>query len=89
MQVIYCRDKLGIDPEKLNVNGGSIAVGHPYGMTGARLTGHAPDRGPPAQGEIRRRDHVRRRRHGRRGPARNRPLIGTEAGTATHIGGFS
>ena len=41
MQVIYCRDKLGIDPEKLNVNGGSIAVGHPYGITGARLTGHA------------------------------------------------
>ena len=40
MQVIHCRDKLGIDPEKLNVNGGSIAVGHPYGMTGARLTGH-------------------------------------------------
>jgi acetyl-CoA C-acetyltransferase/acetyl-CoA acyltransferase len=41
VQVIYCRDKLGINPEKLNVNGGSIAVGHPYGMTGARLTGHA------------------------------------------------
>src|SRR6185436_654649 len=41
VQVIYCRDKLGIDPEKLNVNGGSIAIGHPYGMTGARLTGHA------------------------------------------------
>jgi acetyl-CoA C-acetyltransferase len=40
VQVIYCRDKLGIDPAKLNVNGGSIAVGHPYGMTGARLTGH-------------------------------------------------
>ena len=40
VQVLYCRDKLGIDPEKLNVNGGSIAVGHPYGMTGARLTGH-------------------------------------------------
>ena len=40
VQVIYCRDRLGIDPEKLNVNGGSIAVGHPYGMTGARLTGH-------------------------------------------------
>jgi acetyl-CoA C-acetyltransferase/acetyl-CoA acyltransferase len=40
VQVIYCRDKLGIDPEKLNVSGGSIAVGHPYGMTGARLTGH-------------------------------------------------
>jgi acetyl-CoA C-acetyltransferase len=41
VQVIYCRDKLGIDPEKLNVDGGSISVGHPYGMTGARLTGHA------------------------------------------------
>ena len=41
VQVIYCRDKLGIDPEKLNVNGGSIAMGHPYGMTGARLAGHA------------------------------------------------
>lgn len=40
VQVIYCRDKLGIDPEKLNVNGGSIAMGHPYGMTGARLAGH-------------------------------------------------
>jgi acetyl-CoA C-acetyltransferase len=41
VQVLYCRDKLGIDPEKLNVNGGAIAVGHPYGMSGARLTGHA------------------------------------------------
>ncbi len=40
VQVIYCRDKLGIDPDKLNVNGGSIAIGHPYGMTGARLAGH-------------------------------------------------
>ena len=40
-QVIYCRDKLGIPDERLNVNGGAIAVGHPYGVTGARLTGHA------------------------------------------------
>ena len=40
VQVIYCRDKLGIDPLKLNVNGGSISMGHPYGMTGARLAGH-------------------------------------------------
>src|ERR1035437_1946737 len=38
-QVLYCRDKLGIDPEKYNVNGGAISVGHPYGMTGARLVG--------------------------------------------------
>jgi acetyl-CoA C-acetyltransferase len=40
-QVIYCRDKLGIPMEKLNVDGGSIAIGHPYGMSGARMTGHA------------------------------------------------
>ena len=39
-QCLYCRDQLGIDPEKFNVNGGSISIGHPYGMTGARLTGH-------------------------------------------------
>ncbi|EAQ37610.1 thiolase [Nitrobacter sp. Nb-311A] len=41
VQVIYCRDRLGIDPDKLNVDGGAIAVGHPYGMSGARLAGHA------------------------------------------------
>jgi acetyl-CoA C-acetyltransferase len=40
-QVIYCSDKLGIPMEKLNVDGGSIAIGHPYGMSGARMTGHA------------------------------------------------
>lgn len=40
-QVIYCRDQLGIPPECLNVNGGAIALGHPYGMSGQRLTGHA------------------------------------------------
>ncbi len=40
-QVLYCRDKLGIDNEKLNVNGGSIAIGHPFGMSGARMVGHA------------------------------------------------
>ena len=40
VQVIYCRDKLGIPNELLNVNGGSISIGHPYGMTGARCTGH-------------------------------------------------
>ncbi|WP_336985451.1 acetyl-CoA C-acyltransferase [Altererythrobacter aquiaggeris] len=41
VQVIYCRDRLGIDNDILNVNGGSISIGHPYGMTGARCTGHA------------------------------------------------
>ncbi|HEY4076306.1 MAG TPA: acetyl-CoA C-acyltransferase [Rhizomicrobium sp.] len=39
-QTIYCMDKLGLDPEKTNVNGGAISIGHPYGMTGSRLTGH-------------------------------------------------
>jgi acetyl-CoA C-acetyltransferase len=41
VQVLYCRDTLGIDNDILNVNGGSISIGHPYGMTGARCTGHA------------------------------------------------
>ncbi len=40
-QCLYCRDTLGIDPEKLNVDGGAIAIGHPFGMTGSRLVGHA------------------------------------------------
>ncbi|HKF58773.1 MAG TPA: thiolase family protein [Blastocatellia bacterium] len=39
VQVVYCRDRLGIDPDKLNVNGGSIAIGHPFGMTGSRMVG--------------------------------------------------
>jgi acetyl-CoA C-acetyltransferase len=41
VQVLYCQDQLGIPDDKLNVNGGAISVGHPYGMSGARLTGHA------------------------------------------------
>jgi acetyl-CoA C-acetyltransferase len=41
VQVIYCRDRLGIPNDRLNVNGGAIAIGHPYGMSGSRLTGHA------------------------------------------------
>ena len=41
VQVVYCRDRLGIPMEILNVDGGSIAIGHPYGMSGARMTGHA------------------------------------------------
>jgi acetyl-CoA C-acetyltransferase len=41
VQVLYCRDKLGIDDSILNVNGGAISVGHPYGMSGARMVGHA------------------------------------------------
>ncbi len=41
VQVLYCRNRLGIDNEKLNVNGGAISIGHPYGMSGARMVGHA------------------------------------------------
>jgi acetyl-CoA C-acetyltransferase len=41
VQVLYCMDRLGIPHERLNVNGGAIAVGHPYGVSGARLVGHA------------------------------------------------
>ena len=41
VQVLYCRDKLGIPNDRLNVDGGAISVGHPYGMSGARLVGHA------------------------------------------------
>jgi len=41
VQVIYCQQRLGIDPQRLNVNGGAISIGHPYGMSGARLVGHA------------------------------------------------
>jgi acetyl-CoA acetyltransferase family protein len=40
-QALYCRDQLGINPEQYNVDGGAVAIGHPYGMTGARLVGHA------------------------------------------------
>jgi acetyl-CoA acetyltransferase len=41
VQVVYCRDELGIPTDRLNVDGGAIAVGHPYGMSGTRLAGHA------------------------------------------------
>jgi acetyl-CoA C-acetyltransferase len=41
VQVLYCRDRLGIPDERLNVNGGAISIGHPFGMSGARMTGHA------------------------------------------------
>ena len=41
VQVLYCRDRLGLANENLNVNGGSVAIGHPFGMTGSRMVGHA------------------------------------------------
>ena len=41
VQVLYCRDRLGIDNDILNVDGGAVSIGHPYGMSGARMVGHA------------------------------------------------
>jgi acetyl-CoA C-acetyltransferase len=41
VQVVYCRDKLGLPMERLNVDGGAISIGHPFGMSGARMVGHA------------------------------------------------
>ena len=52
VQVIYCRDKLGIDNSKLNVNGGAIAIGHPYGMSGSRMVGHALIEGKRRGGKL-------------------------------------
>jgi acetyl-CoA C-acetyltransferase len=51
-QVLYCRDRLGIDPDKLNVNGGAISIGHPYGMSGARMVGHALIEGKRRGGKL-------------------------------------
>ena len=73
-QVLYCMDRIGIPHEKLNVDGGAISIGHPYGMSGARMTGAHSSRRTAAQGEARRRHDVRRRRHGRGRPVRIHPL---------------
>ena len=75
VQVIYCRDRLGIDPEKLNVNGGSISIGHPFGMTGSRMVGTIANEMVRRKSALRRRDDVRRRRPGRGGFVRSGSLV--------------
>jgi acetyl-CoA C-acetyltransferase len=67
-QSIYCTRKLGLDPAKVNVNGGAIAIGHPFGMSGARLAGHALLEGRRRGAKARGGHHVRGGRHGRRRP---------------------
>ena len=71
-QVIYCRDKLGIPDELLNVDGGAISIGHPYGMSGSRMVGPRLDRRQAAQSQIRRHNHVCWWRHGRGRTVRGR-----------------
>ncbi|MFI8588588.1 hypothetical protein ACIGG9_27540 [Pseudonocardia alni] len=80
-QAVCCRDALGIDPPRFNVSGGAIAIGHPYGTTGARLVGHALLGGRRRAAPPRRRHHVRRRWHGRRRPL-PAPLTGCEVAHA-------
>ncbi len=74
-QSLYCRDTLGIDPEKVNVNGGAIAIGHPFGMSGARLVGPCAAGRPPPQGALCGGDDVRRGRHGLRRAVRDQSGI--------------
>ena len=69
-QALYCRDRLGIDPERYNVNGGAISVGHPYGMTRRPHGRPRADRGQAPRRALRRHVHVRRWRHGRCRPVR-------------------
>ena len=71
-QVVYCRDRLGMPMDRLNPNGGSIAIGHPFGMTGSRLVGTHRRRDASPRRSLWRRHDVRRRRTGRGGAVRTR-----------------
>ena len=90
-QVLACVGELGIDEERLNVNGGAIALGHPLGCTGARLTTTLAARAAPPRRPLRHRDDVRRRRPGPGDRVRRIPAASTtrshQASLTTHMGG--
>ena len=79
-QIVPCRDELGIDPEKLNPFGGAIALGHPFGMTGARIMTTLLNGLEALDGTYRPRVHVRRRRHGPGDDRRAPELVSRAAG---------
>ena len=72
--VLPCRDEIGIDPDKLNVSGGAIALGHPFGITGARIMTTPAQQPRLARRQVRARDDVRRRRDGAGDDRRAAPL---------------
>ena len=80
-QVVPCRDELGIDPEKLNIYGGAIALGHPFGMTGARIMTTLLNNLDAIDGTLRTRVDVRRRRHG---PGHDRRTAQLSRSEGTH-----
>ena len=87
-QVVPCRDELGIDPEKLNPNGGAIALGHPFGMTGARIMTTLLNNLDAVEGSPGTRVDVRRRRHGPGHDRRAAQLARTEGRTHGHHHGL-
>ena len=86
VQVIYCRDRLGIPDDRLNVNGGAIAVGHPYGMSRRAPGRPRADRRQAPRREARRGDDVHRRRHGRGGAVRGDLIMARYANILETVG---
>ena len=88
-QCVYCRNELDLDNEKYNVNGGSISIGHPFGMTGSRCTGTILRELETSQQALRRGDHVHRRRSRSSWPVRARLArhLAHEAGPLMHNDG--